>query len=74
MLLLAMQKFGYSKDETLMVGDRVYTDIASGYNAGVDTVFVLSGEGTVADAEGSDTKPTYILKNVRELYEKIKER
>ncbi|MBE6537798.1 MAG: haloacid dehalogenase, partial [Ruminococcaceae bacterium] len=49
-------------------------DIASGYNAGVDTVFVLSGEGTVADAENSDTKPTYILNNVRELYERIKER
>lgn len=73
MLLLAMEKFGYSKDETVMVGDRVYTDIASGYNAGVDTVFVLSGEGTREDAENSDTKPTYILKNVRELYEIIKE-
>ena len=73
MLLLAMEKFGYSKAETVMVGDRVYTDIASGYNAGVDTVFVLSGEGTREDAENSDTKPTYILNNVRELYEIIKE-
>lgn len=71
MLLLAMDKFGYSKDETLMVGDRVYTDIASGYNAGVDTVLVLSGEGTVKDAELSDTKPTYILDNIRELYNKV---
>ncbi len=71
MLLLAMEKFGYSKDETLMVGDRVYTDIASGYNAGVDTVFVLSGEGTMEDAENTDTKPTHILKNIRELYERI---
>ena len=71
MLLLSMERFGYSKDETLMVGDRVYTDIASGYNAGVDTVFVLSGEGTVADAENSDTKPTYILKNIRELCDLI---
>ena len=72
MLLLAMEKFGYTKDESLMIGDRVYTDIASGYNAGVDTVFVLSGEGTVADAESSDTKPTYILNNIRELYDRIK--
>ena len=71
MLLLAMEKFGYSKAETLMVGDRVYTDIASGYNAGVDTVLVLSGEGTVKDAESSDTKPTYILENIRELYNKV---
>ena len=71
MLLLAMEKYGYSKEETLMVGDRVYTDIASGYNAGVDTVLVLSGEGTRIDADNSDTKPTYILKDIKELYNKI---
>ena len=72
MLLLAIEKYGYSKDETLMIGDRVYTDIASGYNAGVDTVLVLSGEGTVADAENSKTKPTYIMKSIKELYNRIK--
>lgn len=72
MLLLAMEKYGYTKEETLMVGDRVYTDIASGYNAGVDTVFVLSGEGTPEDAINTDTKPTYIMKNIRELYDNIK--
>lgn len=71
MLLLAMERFGYSKEETLMIGDRVYTDIASGYNAGVDTVLVLSGEGTIEDAQGSETKPTYIMENIRELYNKI---
>lgn len=72
MLLLAMEKFGYKKEESVMVGDRVYTDIASGYNAGIDTVFVLSGEGTLRDAEESETPPTYILQNIRELYNKIK--
>ena len=71
MLLLAMEKFGYSRSETLMVGDRVYTDIASGYNAGVDTVLVLSGEGTTEDAESSEAKPTYIMSDIRELYNKI---
>ena len=71
MLLLAMEKYGYSKDDTVMIGDRVYTDIASGYNAGVDTIFVLSGEGTVADAESSVTKPTYIIENIREVYKRI---
>ena len=72
MLLMAMEKYGYKREEALMVGDRVYTDIASGYNAGVDTVFVLSGEGTEADARLSDTPPTYIMKNIRELYNSIK--
>ena len=71
MLLFAMEKYGYSKEESVMIGDRVYTDIASGYNAGIDTIFVLSGEGTIEDAENSDTKPTYIMKNIREVYNKI---
>ena len=71
MLLLAMERFGYSKEESIMIGDRVYTDIASGHNAGIDTIFVLSGEGTREDAENSDTKPTYILNNIREVYNKL---
>ena len=72
MLLLAMEKYGYSKEESVMIGDRVYTDIASGYNAGIDTIFVLSGEGTVKDAEASETKPTYTIENIREVYNRIK--
>ena len=71
MILLAIEKYGYDKSECVMIGDRVYTDIASGYNAGIDTVLVLSGEGTVADAEKSDTPPTYIMENIREIYNNI---
>ncbi len=71
MLLLAMEKYGFSKSETVMVGDRVYTDIASGYNAGVDTVLLLSGEGTVDDAKNTDTPPTLIMNNINELYKMI---
>ena len=73
MLTLAMEKFGYSKEESVMIGDRVYTDIASGYNAGIDTIFVLSGEGTMSDAENTDTRPTYIFKNIREVLNNIKQ-
>ena len=67
MLKLSMEKFGVSESEAVMIGDRVYTDIASGYNAGIDTIFVLSGEGTLADAESSDTPPTVIMKNIKEV-------
>ena len=72
MLTLAMKRYGYLPEECVMVGDRVYTDIASGYNAGIDTVLVLSGEGTVADAESSNTPPTYILENIKVLFDIIK--
>ena len=72
MLLLAMEKFGYNKQDAVMIGDRLYTDIASGYNAGIDTVFVLSGEGTMDDIKDTKTPPSYIFKNIRELYNTIK--
>lgn len=63
------EKFGYDRDETLVVGDRLYTDIATGVRAGVDTVCVLSGEATMEDiktAKGEEM-PTYVLENVKEL-------
>lgn len=68
MINLAMSKFGVTKQETLVLGDRIYTDIASGYNAGVDTVLVLSGETNIEDYHKSDIKSTYVLKEVNELY------
>lgn len=72
MPLLAMEKFGASKSETVVIGDRLYTDIACGVNAGIDSIFVLSGEGTEDDLKVSDTKPTYVHKNIREILNTIK--
>ena len=67
MIYLALAKTGLKPEDALMIGDRVYTDIASGVNAGIDTVLVLSGEGTVADAEASDKKPTYIMDGIGDV-------
>ena len=67
MINLALANYGFTAEETLMIGDRVYTDIASGYNAGVDTVLVLSGESTLRDVEKSDIKPTYIFDSIKDI-------
>ena len=67
MALLAMAQCGCSAAETLLIGDRLYTDIACGNRAGVDTAFVLSGEGTLADLAKGQGKPTYIFENVSEV-------
>lgn len=67
MALLAMEKYGFSKEETLLIGDRVYTDIACGIRAGIDAALVLSGESTVEDAANSPEKPTHIYDNIRAL-------
>ena len=71
MVRLAMRAAGASPEETVVVGDRIYTDVASGVNAGVDTVLVLSGESTKEDAERSDVKPDFILRDIRQLLDII---
>lgn len=72
MILCALEKLGYKKEDAVMVGDRLYTDIASGVNAGIDTVFVLSGEGVVEDIEKYGIEPTYTMSGIKELLEIIK--
>ena len=67
MALLAMEQTGFCASETLLIGDRLYTDIACGNRAGVDTAFVLSGEGTLADLAKGQGKPTYIFENIAEV-------
>ncbi len=72
MALLAMQKTGFKPFETAMIGDRLYTDIASGINAGINSIFVLSGEGTLQDIETQQIQPDFIYDNIKMLYEDIK--
>ena len=73
MIRLALEQTGCAPEEALMVGDRLYTDIACGVNAGVDTALVLTGEATAADAAVSDTPPSLICRDMAELLERLKE-
>ena len=68
MARLALARTGFPPEQAVMVGDRLYTDIASGINAGIDTAFVLSGEGTPADLEGSQVKPTWVFDDIAALH------
>ena len=58
------------KPEPLMpqlAGDRIYTDIASGANAGIDTLLVLSGETKEEDLPTADPQPAFVLPDVAAL-------
>lgn len=70
MVYLALEKTGCVPEDAVLIGDRLYTDIACGVNAGIDTIFVLSGEGRLEDLETSDVKPTYILNEIGEVFGK----
>ena len=67
MIDLAISKFGFTKDKTIVVGDRLYTDIASGNNAGVTSLCVLTGEATAEDIITSFDKPTFTFASVKEI-------
>ncbi len=68
MALLSMEKYGYTPEQTVLIGDRVYTDIACGVNAGIDTAFVLSGEGVPEDQERFGVQATGVYPNIREIW------
>ena len=68
MIDVCVKTFGFSAEQTLVIGDRLYTDVASGSNAKVDTLFVLSGEGTLKDLKEKDAvTPTFVLDSVSDL-------
>ena len=68
MIELAMEKFGVTKDETIVIGDRLYTDILSGLNAGVLSVCVLTGEATIDDINAGNIKPDLTINNINDIY------
>jgi len=72
MIEYAIEASNYSKAETVIIGDRIYTDILSGINANITTICVLSGETTLEDINMSAIKPDYILNSIKDLYNIIK--
>lgn len=62
-----MERFNVNKEEVLVVGDRLYTDILVGVNAGVDSLCVLSGESSLEDVRSYEHQPTYILDSIKQL-------
>ena len=72
MVTIAVERSGVTKEETVMIGDRIYTDVASGINAGVDSILVLSGETTLETAKNSPIRPTYIFPHIKDIYKIIK--
>ena len=68
MVYMALEKMGCEKEDAILIGDRLYTDIACGNAAGIDTAFVLSGEGTRADIAKTGVNPSYILQDVGEIF------
>ena len=64
---LAIQMTGVSQKQTAVVGDRIYTDIKSGINAGCVSILVMSGETTRDILEHSADKPDIVLESGEDI-------
>lgn len=60
------------KNEIAIVGDRLYTDIACGINAGVTSILVLTGEAQKKDLEITEYHPDFVFDSIKEIFELIK--
>lgn len=58
---------GITLEDTVMIGDRLYTDIKLAENANISSVLVLSGETSRDQVEYSEIRPTYILNSIADI-------
>ena len=69
MVSIVREKYGCRPEETVVVGDRLYTDIATGLNAGVATICVLTGEATEDEIKDGQIKPKYTFDSVKDVFQ-----
>jgi len=66
---VAIQRMGVAPQETLVIGDRLSTDILGGYNAGCKTVFVLTGVNTMDDLTDWQPQPDHVIGDISQLFD-----
>lgn len=64
---MIIQKTGWKREEIAFVGDRIYTDVATGVNNGAKGLLVLSGEADMETVKNSEIKPDGIFENLAEI-------
>lgn len=63
----ALERTGFQLGEMAMVGDRLYTDVATGVRHGMTGILVLSGEATMEDVAASDVQPDLIFGRLSDM-------
>jgi NagD protein len=63
----ALKRLGVAREETVIIGDRMDTDILAGIEAEISTVLVLSGVTSRDDVTRFAYRPQYILPGVDDI-------
>ena len=64
---MVLARTGFAKEKVAFVGDRIYTDVATGVKNGAKGILVLSGETKLEDVEKSEVKPDAIFASIGEM-------
>jgi NagD protein len=67
MMRSALNTLGAHSEATLMIGDRMDTDVRSGLEAGLHTILVMTGISTTATAERFPYRPGRVIESVADL-------
>jgi NagD protein len=67
MMRSALRAIGAHSETTVMIGDRMDTDIVAGLEAGMETVLVLTGISTRADAQRFAYCPSLVVASIADL-------
>ncbi|MDO4266974.1 MAG: HAD-IIA family hydrolase [Eubacteriales bacterium] len=64
---MILDKTKVPTERTAFVGDRLYTDVATGVNHGGKGFLVLTGEASLEDAARSETRPDAVFESLGEI-------
>ncbi len=67
MMRTALNYLGVHSENTIMIGDRMETDIVSGVESGMETILVLSGVTRQEDIRRFPYQPTSVVPSVAEI-------
>jgi 4-nitrophenyl phosphatase len=68
----ALALLGTDKTNTIAIGDRLNTDILGAINAGMRSIMVLTGVSTKQDIAESDYKPTWVMDNIQQITQTLR--
>ena len=67
MMRSALKRLGVRREDAIVIGDRMDTDVISGIESEIDTLLVLSGITASNDVDKFPYRPKYILSGVIDL-------
>jgi NagD protein len=68
MMRTALNYLGVHSEDTIMIGDRMDTDMIAGVQTGLDTILVLSGVTRLEQVSAYPYVPTHIVRSVADIY------